>query len=59
MELLVKNGKFKFPKDGNSVGNYIKNNPKHKNKVRINQVLWDWNTMQFGPFDGGLINVNE
>jgi lipopolysaccharide export system protein LptA len=59
MELLVKNGKFQFPSDENAINNLKKNYPKYKKIVRINQVLWDWKTMQFGKYDGGLFTGNE
>ncbi|WP_394338237.1 OstA-like protein [Flavobacterium aciduliphilum] len=59
MELLVKNGKFKFPTDFDSLKKLKANNPKYRNVVRINQVLWDWNSMQYGKYDGGLFTGNE
>ncbi len=59
MELLVKNGKFKFPSDLESLKKLKINNPKYRKEVRINQVLWDWNTMQYGKYDGGLYSGNE
>lgn len=59
MELLVKDGKFKFPSDENAINNFKKNNPKYKNRVKINQVLWDWNTMPGKEYDGGLFTGNE
>ena len=59
MELLVKNGKFKFPSDLESLKKLKINNPKYRKEVRINQVLWDWNTMQYGKYDGGLYTGNE
>lgn len=59
MELLVKNGKFKFPSDLDSLKKLKIHNPKYRKEVRINQVLWDWNTMQYGKYDGGLYSGNE
>jgi lipopolysaccharide export system protein LptA len=59
MELLVQDGKFKFPADENAINNFKKNNPKYKNRVKINQVLWDWNTMSGKKYDGGLFTGNE
>ncbi len=59
MELLVKNGKFKFPADENSSNRLKKNYPKYKKAVQINQNLWDWETMVNGLYDGGLYNGNE
>ena len=59
MEMLVKDGKFKFPADENAINNFKKNNPKYKNRVKINQVLWDWNTMPGKEYDGGLFTGNE
>ena len=57
-DLLVKDGKFKFPADRNSINNLRKSNPKYKTSVRINQVLWEWN-MVGGQYDGGLFTGNE
>lgn len=59
MELFAKNGKFLFPSDSESLNKLKKNNPKYRKQVRINQVLWDWKTMQFGSYDGGLYTGNE
>lgn len=59
IELLVKNGKFKFPADENSSNRLKKNYPKYKKMVQINQKLWDWNTMVNGQYDGGLYTGNE
>lgn len=59
MELLVKNRKFMFPTDLESLKKLKINNPKYRNEVRINQVLWDWKTMQYGKYDGGLYTGNE
>lgn len=59
MELWVKNGKFLFPTNSESLNTLKKNNPKHRKQVRINQVLWDWKTMQFGKYDGGLYTGQE
>ncbi len=59
MELLVQDGKFKFPADENAINNFKKNNPKYKNRVKINQILWDWNTMPGKEYDGGLFTGNE
>ena len=59
MELLVKNGKFMFPSDLESLKKLKKNNPKYRREVRINQILWDWKTMQYGKYDGGLYTGNE
>ena len=59
MELLIRNGKFKFPSDLESLKKLKINNPKYRKEVRINQVLWDWNTMQYGKYDGGLYTGNE
>ena len=59
MELLVKNGKFMFPSDLESLKKLKINNPKYRKEVRINQILWDWKTMQYGKYDGGLYTGNE
>jgi len=53
---LIKNGKFYYPNSGDSFKNYIKLNPKYSKTVKINQVLFDLKTMQFGKYDGGFIN---
>ena len=57
-DLLVKDGKFKFPTDKNALNNFRKTNPKYKTSVRINQVLWEW-SMVGGQYDGGLITGNQ
>lgn len=59
VELWAKNGKFLFPSDSESLNKLKKNNPKFRKQIRINQVLWDWKTMQFGKYDGGLYTGNE
>jgi hypothetical protein len=59
MELLVKNGKFKFPSDEEAINNLKNKYPQYRKVVKINQVLWDWKTMQFGPYDGGLFTGKE
>ena len=59
LELWAKNGKFLFPSDSESLNKLKKNNPKFRKQIRINQVLWDWKTMQFGKYDGGLYTGNE
>ncbi len=56
IELLVKDGKFKYPKDSNTIEKIKKINQKYKKQVRINQLIWDGKTMQFGKLDGGIIN---
>jgi lipopolysaccharide export system protein LptA len=57
--LLVKGGKFQFPEKPKSIENYKKNNPKFKTEVRLNTILWDWKTMQYGQFDGGFFNEGK
>jgi lipopolysaccharide export system protein LptA len=59
MQLLVKNKKFMFPTDIESLKKLKNNNPKYRKEVRINQVLWDWKTMRYGIYDGGLYTGNE
>lgn len=59
MELLVKNGKFMFPADIYATNNYIKNNPKYKIKVKINQILWDWKTSPYSKYDGRSFTGDE
>ena len=59
MELLVKNGKFMFPADSYATNNYIKNNPKYKIKVKINQILWDWKTSPYSKYDGRSFTGDE
>lgn len=59
MVLLVKNGKFQIPEKAKSFDNYKKNNPKFKKEVRVGKTLWDWKTMQFGPYDGGYFNEGK
>lgn len=57
--LLIKDGKIKYPKNNKSIYNYKKNNPKYSKEIKLNKVLWDPKTMQFGKFDGGFIEDNE
>ena len=59
LRLLVKDGKFKFPSDNSSVTNYKRKNIKYKNEVKINQVLWNWDTMPGKELDGGLFTGKE
>lgn len=58
-KLLVRNFKFRFPKDNNSFIIYKKTNPKLREEVQINQVLWDWNTMPGKKYDGGVFTGYE
>ncbi|MEC4048187.1 OstA-like protein [Flavobacterium sp. SUN046] len=57
--LLIKDGKIKYPKNNKSIYNYKKNNTKYSKEIKLNKVLWDPKTMQFGKFDGGFIEDNE
>nr|WP_317167572.1 OstA-like protein [Flavobacterium lotistagni] len=57
--LLVKDRKFRFPANAKSIDNYKKNNPKFRNEIKIDKVLWDYGTMQFGPYDGGYFNEGK
>lgn len=58
-KLLIRNFKFRFPKDNNSFIIYKKTNPKLREEVQINQVLWDWNTMPGKKYDGGVFTGYE
>ena len=58
-KLLVRNFKFRFPKGNNSFIIYKKTNPKLREEVQINQVLWDWNTMPGKKYDGGVFTGYE
>ena len=57
--LLIKEGKFKYPKSNISIPRYKKNNPKYANEKKLLQILWDVKTMQFGIYDGGFIDDDE
>ena len=57
--LLIKDGKIKYPKNNNSINNYKKNNPKYSKEIKIGKVLWNPKTMQFSKYDGGFIDDNE
>ena len=57
--LLIKDGKIKYPQNNKSIYNYKKNNPKYSKEIKLNKVLWDPKTMQFGKYDGGFIDDNE
>ena len=48
--LLVRNFKFYFAVDGKSIPNYAKRNPKYKDVVSINQIIWDPKTMGDGKY---------
>ncbi len=53
-ELLVFNGTFKVPSNIYA-GNLLKKNyPKYRKQIRINQVLWDSESMLKGIYDGGI-----
>lgn len=56
LKLLIKDNKFQFVSNPKAFDRYKKNNPKFKKELRINKVLWDWKTMQFGKYDGGYLN---
>jgi hypothetical protein len=56
---LVRNYKFRFPSNVNSFTEYLKAHPKYKEVVRIDNVLWNWETMPGNKFDGGLFNGND
>ena len=51
--MLVKDGKFKFPVNENSIKNYKSKYPTHAKEVKLTKKLWDWKTMQNGQYDGG------
>lgn len=57
--MLVKNYKFMFPKDQKSIPTYVKKNPKFKDGINIDRVLWDWKTMYGGKYDGGVFVGDE
>ncbi len=57
--LLAQNFKFKFPSDTKAVDNYKKRNPKFKNEVSVDKVLWNWKTMVNSKYDGGLFTGKE
>lgn len=59
IELLVKNKKFKPPFDREAAIKLKSKFPKYRKQVRINQVVWDTNTMRGGEYDGGDYYGNE
>lgn len=50
--LLVQNFKFKFSFDSKAIAKYRKKNPKYKDEIQIDKVLWDWKTSPYGKYDG-------
>lgn len=56
---LVRNYKFRFPENVNSFSEYIKKYPKYKDVVKIDHVLWNWETMPGKMYDGGLFKGND
>lgn len=56
---LVRNYKFRFPENVNSFSEYIKKHPKYKDVVKIDHVLWNWETMPGKMYDGGLFKGND
>ncbi|MBS7787951.1 hypothetical protein KIH23_11650 [Flavobacterium sp. CYK-55] len=50
--LLVKGGKFQFAWTEKSLENYKKNNPKYKNEIHLDKVVWDWPLMEKSQFNG-------
>jgi lipopolysaccharide export system protein LptA len=59
-DILIRNGKFFFPKDGNSLFRLKKKYPKYKKQVIINQILWNWNDQELlNKFNGGFFTGDE
>jgi lipopolysaccharide export system protein LptA len=59
-DILVRNGKFSFPKDGNSLDKLKKKYPKYKKQVRINKVLWNWDDQELvNKYNGGFFAGDE
>jgi lipopolysaccharide export system protein LptA len=57
--LLVKNFKFKFSYNINTINNYKKKYPNYKEEIKIDKVLWDWKTSPYSKYDGRGILENE
>jgi lipopolysaccharide export system protein LptA len=59
-DILIRNGKFFFPKEGNSLLKLKKKYPKYKKQVRINQVLWNWDDKELlNKYNGGFFTGDE
>ena len=59
-DILIRKGKFFFPKDGNSLFRLKKKYPKYKKQVIINQILWNWNDQDLlNKFNGGFFTGDE
>ncbi|WP_366522001.1 OstA-like protein [Flavobacterium sp.] len=56
---LVKNFKFKFSYEAKIIDQYKKKHPKYKDEIKIDTVLWDFKSMQYGKYDGGLFYGEE
>jgi len=57
--MLVRNSKFMFPADANSIVVYKKKHPLYKKEDNLSYKIWDWNTMPSKKYDGGLFKGNE
>ena len=56
---LVKNFKFRFPMNQNSVGIYLKNHPKYSKIIKVNNFKWILNPEQLKKYYAGLFNGKE
>ena len=59
-DILIRRGKFFFPKEGNSLLKLKKKYPKYKKQVRINQALWNWDNQELlNKYNGGFFTGDE
>ncbi len=57
--ILVKNFKFRFPANQNSVGIYLKNHPKYNSIKKINNFKWTLNAEQLKKYYAGTFSGKE
>jgi lipopolysaccharide export system protein LptA len=57
--MLVKNCKFRICSDQKAIEKYTKNNKKYSEVVRLDKVVWNWNTMNNEKWFGGFCIGNE
>ena len=56
--IYVGKTKFYFEASPYQILNYLSANPTAPKQVEFNYIVWDYKTMNSGPYDGGLWNGN-
>lgn len=59
LRMLVKDGKFKFPKNEYSYKKLSNRIPRYRKELIINQILWNWETMSNSIYSGGVFTGME